>query len=165
LPYLHNFKLIRVLSVPQGYSGGAAAAGGVSPRVRPSADREELKAFFDPFIAGALQPWYAPELNMIGVAQGGSSADISGTARFIVSLFIWYLAGMGSAYLFFETRIQKLLSPQGRGEIFKVRTRCATDNIFVYTNQEVVEMYVTIGAAALDDLIIKMSRAMPASHR
>lgn len=36
--------------------------------------------------AGALQPSYAPELNLIGVAQGGTPAVLAGTARFIVSL-------------------------------------------------------------------------------
>jgi hypothetical protein len=41
----------------------------------------------DPFsTAAALQPSYAPELNLIGVAQGGTPANLTATADFIVSL-------------------------------------------------------------------------------
>ncbi|KAG7575348.1 hypothetical protein FFLO_00338 [Filobasidium floriforme] len=121
-----------------GYSGGAAAAGWT----------------------GALQPSYAPELNMIGVAQGGTPAYLPGTARFIdgtalAGLAFGALAGMGSAYPAFETRIQELLTSQGKQEIVRVRERCATDNIFAYAGQKILETYVTTGTAALDDPIIK----------
>lgn len=34
--------------------------------------------------AAALQPTYAPELNLIGVAQGGTPANLTATAEFIV---------------------------------------------------------------------------------
>ena len=38
-----------------------------------------------PVTAAALQPTYAPELNLVGVAQGGTPANLTATAEFIVS--------------------------------------------------------------------------------
>jgi hypothetical protein len=74
------------------------------------------------------------------------------------------LAGMGSAYPAFETRIQELLTSQGKQEIVRVRERCATDNIFAYAGQKILETYVTTGTAALDDPIIKVRPDRRTAH-
>ena len=84
---------------------------------------------------------------------------------FLISVAFGALAGMGSAYPAFESRIQELLTVQGREELVKVRTRCATDNILAYANQEVLETYVTIGQAALEDSIIKVRPSETAASR
>jgi hypothetical protein len=41
-----------------------------------------------------LQPTYAPELNIVGVAQGGTPANLTATAEFIVSIRVTGLSSL-----------------------------------------------------------------------
>ncbi|KAJ9115345.1 hypothetical protein QFC24_007010 [Naganishia onofrii] len=122
-----------------GYSGGGAASGW----------------------AAALQPSYAPELNLIGVAQGGTPANLTATADFInggasAGFVFASIAGVSDAYPDFKARVNELATPAGLAELAKVRQRCAPANILAYSNQDVLStQYFTSGAATLTDPVIQ----------
>ncbi|KAJ9100464.1 hypothetical protein QFC21_003502 [Naganishia friedmannii] len=122
-----------------GYSGGGAASGW----------------------AAALQPTYAPELNLIGVAQGGTPANLTATADFInggqsAGFVFASIAGVSDAYPIFKSRVNELATPAGLSELAKVRQRCAPANILAYSNQDVLSTkYFTSGATTLTDPIIQ----------
>ncbi|GHJ87110.1 hypothetical protein NliqN6_3512 [Naganishia liquefaciens] len=122
-----------------GYSGGGAASGW----------------------AAALQPTYAPELNLVGVAQGGTPANLTATAEFIeggasAGFVFASIAGVGDGYPTFNARVNELATPAGIAELAKVRQRCAPANILAYANQKILSpTYFTSGPTTLTDPVIQ----------
>ncbi|GLZ31722.1 lipase [Lentzea sp. NBRC 105346] len=80
--------------------------------------------------AGELQPAYAPELNLVGVAEGGVPADLAEVARFNdgnagSSLVFGAAAGFAAAYP--ELPLAEVLNDRGRDVIERVRNSCVVE--------------------------------------
>lgn len=93
--------------------------------------------------AGELQPTYAPELNLVGVAEGGVPANLNEVAAFNdgnlgSSLVLGAASGYAAAYP--ELPLADLLNARGQDVIAKVEDSC------------VVELALTAPFTRLDDL-------------
>jgi hypothetical protein len=76
---------------------------------------------------GQLQPSYAPELNLVGVAAGGVPGDVTATVRYLerrgdIHLAVWIMMGLHHAYP--ELPWDSLLTPLGREKVADAETRC-----------------------------------------
>jgi pimeloyl-ACP methyl ester carboxylesterase len=104
--------------------------------------------------AGELQPTYAPELNLLGIAEGGVPADLNEVADFNdgnlgSSLVLGAASGYAAAYP--DLPLAEFLTPRGKDVLAKVENSC------------VVELALTAPFTRLDDLttrpgLIKDSR-------
>ncbi|KAF7968906.1 hypothetical protein HWV62_28888 [Athelia sp. TMB] len=120
-----------------GYSGGAIATGW----------------------AASLQHTYAPELNIVGWAFGGTPANLTATLYEIdggvfSGLAVSGIAGAIEAYPDVKTRLYEVLTPAGEALIAKARTQCALDDIFDFTLIDFETTNQTLGARFLYDPII-----------
>lgn len=89
-----------------GYSGGAIATGW----------------------AGELQPTYAPELNVVGIASGGTPADLEAAGgsmdgSLFGGLFVGAALGMSREY----PELRSILNAKGLAFAEKVKDACTTD--------------------------------------
>jgi hypothetical protein len=87
--------------------------------------------------AAQLAPSYAPELKLVGAAQGGVGADLSNVlnafdGQLFAGVGLAGIVGMSSAYP--ELGLEKLLNNKGR-RLFKqmrTQTRCISDYVLAY---------------------------------
>jgi secretory lipase len=107
-----------------GYSGGGEASGWTAQ----------------------LQPSYAPELHLAGVAMGGTPADPAAVARSLDGgLFSGYEAAAAASLdaEYPEAGLQALLNDKGRDAISKARGKCLTDLLTSFAFQK-LSGYTTV---------------------
>jgi hypothetical protein len=140
-----------------GYSGGAAAVAW----------------------AAALKTSYAPDLNIVGVAQGGTPANLTAAALYLnkglgsgcefdrrmitadSSVIAVSFHGLGVAYPAFKTQLNSVATPRYQAVTEFVTTKCGVDVLLKYPNQDFFEdgAYFDGGAALLEEpTTIKVSR-------
>lgn len=109
--------------VGYGYSGGAIATGW----------------------AASLQPSYAPELAIKGWAQGGTPANLTGTAVYVDgTLFSGFLpqalAGLSAPTAYGEQLLpvfDEIITPYGQSVLDTAKQICSAENILTFTFQSV----------------------------
>lgn len=80
--------------------------------------------------AGDLQPTYAPELNLVGVAAGGVPADLNEMLEFndgAVGFSTMLAAGIGFEAAYPEVPFTSLLNDRGREAVEKIKDACTLD--------------------------------------
>ncbi|KAH8919011.1 LIP-domain-containing protein [Atractiella rhizophila] len=116
-----------------GYSGGAIASGW----------------------AGALQPTYAPELNIVGITQGGTPANISGTLQYLDgTLFAGFgvggITGLSNSYASINTLLNSIGTILGKAAFALSNAQCAIGNLASFAFQTVQsKLYTSAGANLL----------------
>jgi pimeloyl-ACP methyl ester carboxylesterase len=79
--------------------------------------------------ASELQPTYAPELNVVGTAEGGVPADLSKfdnqDGGLVFGAMVMALSGFDAAYP--DIDLAADLTPKGAALIAQIRTQCVTD--------------------------------------
>jgi hypothetical protein len=93
--------------------------------------------------AGELQPSYAPELNLVGIAAGGVPADLvqvtlqlDGKSGF--GVFAYALLGLDQAYP--ELQLDSFLSGNGRAKLAEMRqSACTFELLTTYANQKIAD--------------------------
>jgi hypothetical protein len=93
--------------------------------------------------AGELQPAYAPELNLVGIAAGGVPADLvqvtlqlDGKSGF--GVFAYALLGLDQAYP--ELRLDSFLSTDGRAKLAEMQqSACTFELLTTYANQKIAD--------------------------
>ncbi|KAK5686456.1 hypothetical protein LTS10_002574 [Elasticomyces elasticus] len=120
------------MTVGYGYSGGAIATGW----------------------AAALQPAYAPELNIKGWAGGGLPSNLSAVVDFVDNtLFSGFLPGAlaglakDSAYgAQLNPVLDRYLTPYGRSIVTFAENNCAVRDIFAFSEQSILSTkFQTLG--------------------
>ncbi|WP_181772922.1 lipase family protein [Amycolatopsis pittospori] len=99
--------------------------------------------------AGELQPAYAPELNLVGVAAGGVPADLvqvtlqlDGKAGF--GVFAYALVGLDNAYP--ELKLDSFLSDNGRVKLAEMqKSACTFELLTTYANQKIADYTTSAG--------------------
>ncbi|MFF1613112.1 lipase family protein [Amycolatopsis sp. NPDC058278] len=93
--------------------------------------------------AGELQPSYAPELNLVGIAAGGVPADLvqvtlqlDGKSGF--GVFAYALLGLDQAYP--ELQLDSFLSDNGRAKLAEMKqSACTFELLTTYANQKIAD--------------------------
>jgi hypothetical protein len=79
--------------------------------------------------ASELQPTYAPELNVVGVAEGGVPADLSAFPKndggLVFGATVMALSGFDAAYP--DINFDADLTPKGAALLAQIRSECVTD--------------------------------------
>jgi hypothetical protein len=99
--------------------------------------------------AGELQPAYAPELNLAGIAAGGVPADLvqvtlqlDGKPGF--GVFAYALLGLDQAYP--ELGLDSFLSANGRAKLAEMkRSACTFELLTTYANQKIADYTTSPG--------------------
>ncbi|KAF7974275.1 hypothetical protein HWV62_13072 [Athelia sp. TMB] len=118
-----------------GYSGGAIATGW----------------------AASLQPTYAPELNIVGWAFGGTPSNVTSTLQNVDgTLFAGFafagIAGTASAYPALATRVNQIMTTVGNAALDKAASQCASDDLTSFALQNVeTSIYQSLGNRLLYD--------------
>ncbi|KAH8928844.1 esterase [Atractiella rhizophila] len=116
-----------------GYSGGAIASGW----------------------AGALQPTYAPELNVVGISQGGTPANLAGTLDYLDGgLFAGFgvggISGLTNSYQSINDLLNDIATPLGKAAIQFSNNNCAVANLLAFAFQTVQSpIWTTAGSNLL----------------
>lgn len=102
-----------------GYSGGALASGW----------------------AAELQPTYAPELNIIGAALGGTPVDLNATLTAVnkgpfVGLVPAGVLGLASQYPELNAYIESILIPSKKADFYKAQSQCLAADILQFAFQD-----------------------------
>lgn len=131
-----GFSTATPMVVGVGYSGGAIATGW----------------------AASLQPTYAPELNMMGWAQGGTPANLTSTMQliddtewsgFLPAAVAGLTAPSAFGSLLLPT-LDKYITAYGTSAITYSQTHCFTDDLLKYAFTSVLSTnFQTLGAALL----------------
>ncbi|MGW3958284.1 lipase family protein [Amycolatopsis sp. NPDC005003] len=93
--------------------------------------------------AGELQPSYAPELNLVGVAAGGVPADLVQVTlqldgKFGFGVFAYALLGLDQAYP--ELQLDSFLSENGRAKLAAMKqSACTFELLTTYANQKIAD--------------------------
>ncbi|WP_086842170.1 lipase family protein [Amycolatopsis kentuckyensis] len=93
--------------------------------------------------AGELQPSYAPELNLVGVAAGGVPADLVQVTlqldgKFGFGVFAYALLGLDQAYP--ELQLDSFLSDNGRAKLAEMKqSACTFELLTTYANQKIAD--------------------------
>ncbi|WP_410588019.1 lipase family protein [Amycolatopsis sp. lyj-23] len=93
--------------------------------------------------AGELQPSYAPELNLVGVAAGGVPADLVQVTlqldgKFGFGVFAYALLGLDQAYP--ELQLDSFLSDNGRAKLAEMKqSACTFELLTTYANQRIAD--------------------------
>lgn len=113
--------------------------------------------------ANELEPTYAPELNIVGAAQGGVPPDLAAVARQIDGgpfSGIYFAVSVGLSRAYPEMRIDSILNDKGRAMVDDIGKLCARDIISRYAFQKISE-YVTVE----DPLTLRrMQRVLATNH-
>ncbi|WP_158887397.1 lipase family protein [Amycolatopsis anabasis] len=109
-----------------GYSGGALAAGWASE----------------------LQPSYAPELNIKGVAEGGLPVNPTNVLRganggVFAGIAMSGIAGMSEAYPELAAFLDTYLTDEGKAALARAKTQCNSSNVQTFMFKDLYE-YFTI---------------------
>ncbi|KAM0749422.1 LIP-domain-containing protein [Meredithblackwellia eburnea MCA 4105] len=122
-----------------GYSGGAIASGWAS----------------------VLQPSYAPELNMVGYAYGGTPANLSSTLQYLdggafAGFAFGGVAGLIYAYPELLAYVNQVATAAGQSAIAYARSHCATDDItnFLFKSLLKDTTYTTAGPTLLSQPVV-----------
>ncbi|MGV9359600.1 lipase family protein [Amycolatopsis sp. NPDC003731] len=93
--------------------------------------------------AGELQPTYAPELNLVGIAAGGVPADLVQVTlqldgKFGFGVFAYALLGLDQAYP--ELQLDSFLSGNGRAKLAEMKqSACTFELLTTYANQKIAD--------------------------
>ena len=93
--------------------------------------------------AGELQPAYAPELNLVGIAAGGVPADLVQVTlqldgKFGFGVFAYALLGLDQAYP--ELQLDSFLSDNGRAKLAEMKqSACTFELLTTYANQKIAD--------------------------
>ncbi|ADJ49313.1 lipase [Amycolatopsis mediterranei S699] len=93
--------------------------------------------------AGELQPSYAPELNLVGIAAGGVPADLVQVTlqldgKFGFGVFAYALLGLDQAYP--ELQLDSFLSGNGRAKLAEMKqSACTFELLTTYANQKIAD--------------------------
>ncbi|MEV6828994.1 lipase family protein [Amycolatopsis sp. NPDC051102] len=93
--------------------------------------------------AGELQPTYAPELNLVGIAAGGVPADLVQVTlqldgKFGFGVFAYALLGLDRAYP--ELQLDSFLSDNGRTKLAEMQqSACTFELLTTYANQKIAD--------------------------
>ncbi len=103
--------------------------------------------------AGELQPTYAPDLDLVGVAAGGIPADLAETARTLdggagATFEMMAIAGMATQHP--ELPLDAVLSPAGREAFQTLRTQCVFEALPAMRNKTLADY---TGGVTLDQLL------------
>ncbi|KZP05168.1 LIP-domain-containing protein [Athelia psychrophila] len=126
-----------------GYSGGAIATGW----------------------AASLQPTYAPELNVVGWAIGGTPANVTSTMQNVEgTTFAGFaaagIAGTISGYPAVGARFNEIATPIGQAAIAKARSQCATSDLVTFLLEDFeTTVYQNLGDQLLYDPTIAAALA------
>lgn len=87
--------------------------------------------------ASALKPAYAPELNVIGWAYGGTPSNLSGTVEklddtIFAGLVAAGIAGVSDVYPEVQSYLKKVLTPTGKKALQFCREHCLADIILKF---------------------------------
>jgi pimeloyl-ACP methyl ester carboxylesterase len=99
--------------------------------------------------AGQLQPTYAPELNLVGVAAGGIPADLVQVTlqldgKFGFGVFAYALVGLDNAYP--ELKLDSFLSDNGRTQLAAMQqSACTFELLTTYANQKIADYTTSPG--------------------
>ncbi|MFE0021209.1 lipase family protein [Amycolatopsis sp. NPDC059021] len=99
--------------------------------------------------AGQLQPSYAPELNLIGVAAGGVPADLVQVTlqldgKFGFGVMAYALVGLDNAYP--ELKLDSFLSDNGRAKLKEMQqSACTFELLTTYANQKIADYTTSAG--------------------
>lgn len=96
--------------------------------------------------AAELQPRYAPELNVVGIAEGGVPPDLRQVAEQIDGgpfAGVYFAAAVGLSREYPELRIQGLLNDAGREMVDRIGRQCADGLITGYPFQS-ISQYTTV---------------------
>ncbi|TVP56399.1 MAG: Triacylglycerol lipase [Halomonadaceae bacterium] len=105
--------------------------------------------------AGEIQQSYAPNLNLVGLAAGGTPADFPTTGRFLDG-------SSGSAFLLAAVigleeqypdniPLMDLISPQGEAAIATGKSQCVFEALFTFMNDSISDY--TKNGETLDDVL------------
>jgi len=106
--------------------------------------------------AGELKEDYAPELNLVAIASGGTPADFFDTAHYLngstgASFLLQTVIGLAEQYPD-GIPLDQLANEQGKQEIEDVvANQCVFDTLFTYMNRDIADY--TVGNQPLDDLL------------
>ncbi|WP_103338399.1 lipase family protein [Amycolatopsis sp. CA-126428] len=93
--------------------------------------------------AGELQPSYAPELNLVGIAAGGVPADLVQVTlqldgKFGFGVFAYALLGLDQAYP--ELQLDSFLTDNGRAKLAEMKqSACTFELLTTYANQKIAD--------------------------
>ncbi|MEV6444099.1 lipase family protein [Amycolatopsis sp. NPDC051716] len=93
--------------------------------------------------AGELQPSYAPELNLAGIAAGGVPADLVQVTlqldgKFGFGVFAYALLGLDQAYP--ELQLDSFLTDNGRAKLAEMKqSACTFELLTTYANQKIAD--------------------------
>ncbi|WP_409463761.1 lipase family protein [Amycolatopsis sp. GA6-003] len=99
--------------------------------------------------AGELQPSYAPELNLAGIAAGGVPADLVQVTlqldgKFGFGVFAYALLGLDQAYP--ELKLDSFLSDNGRAKLAEMKqSACTFELLTTYANQKISDYTTSPG--------------------
>ncbi|RSN42065.1 lipase [Amycolatopsis sp. WAC 04197] len=99
--------------------------------------------------AGELQPTYAPELNLVGVAAGGVPADLVQVTlqldgKFGFGVFAYALIGLDNAYP--ELKLDSFLSDNGRVKLAEMqKSACTFELLTTYANNKIADYTTSAG--------------------
>ncbi|KZB79743.1 lipase family protein [Amycolatopsis regifaucium] len=99
--------------------------------------------------AAELQPTYAPELNLVGVAAGGVPADLVQVTlqldgKFGFGVFAYALVGLDNAYP--ELKLDSFLSDNGRAKLAEMqKSACTFELLTTYANQRIADYTTSAG--------------------
>ena len=103
--------------------------------------------------AGELQPAYAPDLDLVGVAAGGIPADLAETARTLdggagATFEMMAITGMATQHP--ELPLDAVLSPAGREAFQTLRGQCVFEALPAMRNKSLADY---TGGVTLDQLL------------
>lgn len=104
--------------------------------------------------AGELQPAYAPNLQLRGVAAGGIPADLMATARYLdggtgASFELLSIIGLANQYP--ELPIDAILTAEGRQVFDSLRNQCVFEALPALRNRRISDF--TTGGVGIDQLL------------
>ncbi|MFN3712087.1 MAG: lipase family protein [Alcanivoracaceae bacterium] len=105
--------------------------------------------------AGEIKESYAPELNLIGIAAGGTPADFPRTARYLeastgASFLLGAVIGLAEQYPD-QIPLDDLANANGQVAIAKGKNLCVFEALFEFMNDSIAEY--TVGNQSLDSLL------------
>jgi hypothetical protein len=105
--------------------------------------------------AGELKDSYAPSLNLVGIAAGGTPADFIRTGNYLdgstgASFLLQAVVGLGTQYPA-QIPVYSLANANGLNAINKAKSQCVFDSLFEYMNHSISEY--TVGNKTLPQLL------------
>ncbi|MDP2227847.1 MAG: lipase family protein [Moraxellaceae bacterium] len=105
--------------------------------------------------AGEIKEAYAPGLNLVGVAAGGTPADFPRTANYLeastgASFLLQAVVGLGTQYPA-QIPVNTLANANGLATIAQAKNECVFESLFNYMNRSIAEY--TVGNQTLPQLL------------